>query len=57
MTMPERLPEATESDVRLCEVHGWGDCFLCPLEIEYTIEGCTVYLLYRDPLFSDEPWD
>ena len=53
--MPESAPETPESDVKLCEVHGWGDCFLCPLEIEYTIEGCTVYLLYRDPLFEDAP--
>jgi len=55
--MSESASETPESDVKLCEAHGWGDCFLCPLEIEYTIEGCTVYLLYRDPLFSDEPWD
>jgi hypothetical protein len=23
-------------------------CLDCPLDIEYTIEGCTVYLLYRE---------
>jgi len=64
VSMSERLPEATESDVRLCEAHGhWaeadGTCFECVLEsIERSLEGCTVYyLLYRDPLFSDEPWD
>ena len=53
--MPESASETLESDVKLCKAHGWGDCFLCPLEIEYTIEGCTVYLLYRDPLFEDAP--
>jgi len=60
--MSERLPEATESDARLCEVHGhWaeadGTCFECVLEcIERSLEGCTVYyLLYRDPLFEDAP--
>ena len=56
--MPERLPEATESDVTLCGVHGhWaeedGTCFECVLErIERSIEGCTVYELWRDPVFS-----
>ena len=61
--MPERLPEAIESGIKLCEAHGhWaeedGTCFECVLEsIERSLEGCTVYLLYRDPLFSDEPRD
>ena len=55
--MPERLPEATESDVRLCEVHGhWTPCFVCLLDrIGRDLDGCTVYLLYRDPLFEDAP--
>jgi hypothetical protein len=61
-TMSESAPEATESDVKLCEAHGhWaeadGTCFECVLErIERSLEGCTVYyLLYRDPLFEDAP--
>ena len=61
MTMPERLPEATESDVTLCGVHGhWaeedGTCFECLLDrIGRDLDGCTVYRLYRDPLFEDAP--
>ena len=49
--MPERLPEAHESDVTLCGVHGhWaeedGTCFECVLDqIERSHEGCSTYLL------------
>ena len=58
VSVPERLPEATESDVRLCEVHGhWaeedGTCFECVLEsIERSLEGCSVYQFHRDCLFE-----
>jgi len=53
--MPERLPGATESDGRRCGVHGhWEPCFVCLLDrIGRDLDGCTVYLLYRDPLFED----
>jgi|6_EtaG_2_1085325.scaffolds.fasta_scaffold49899_2 hypothetical protein len=59
--MPESASETLESDVKLCKAHGhWaeedGTCFECVLErVERSLEGCTVYRLYRDPLFEDAP--
>ena len=50
-------PTATVPD--LCPAHGQeADCWMCwHDEISRDLDGCTVYLLYRDPLFEDGPWE
>jgi len=56
ITMPETHTKAPQGD---CWKHNlWVPCLDCLLnEIGQDLENCTVYLLYRDPLFEDEKWE
>jgi hypothetical protein len=57
-TVPETPSEATTATEPTCKVHDrWLPCFECTLHsIEVSLEGCSVYRLWRDPLYSTERW-